>query len=166
MAGVTKIEIKESVEELHELLLKQKTASSRERIQALYLLKMGQVKTIQGVGVVLGRGRVTVQRWLKAYRKLGIPGLLVTKKSTGRPPIINSEAKEQLFKELEQPEGFKSYEEIRTWLKAVEGIEASYKVVHDTVRYRMKAKLKVPRAVGIKHSEEAESEFKKNCHNT
>lgn len=35
MAGVTKVEIKESVEELHELLLKQKTASSRERIQAL-----------------------------------------------------------------------------------------------------------------------------------
>jgi len=34
-------------EELHELLRKQKTASSFERIQALYLLKIGQVKTIQ-----------------------------------------------------------------------------------------------------------------------
>lgn len=166
MSGVTKVEIKESVQELHELLLKQKTASSRERVQALYLLKMGQVKTIQDVAVVVGRERVTVQRWLKTYTEMGINGLLLTKKSTGRPAVISGSAKEQLLKELEQPEGFKSYEEIRTWLKAVQGVRASYKVVHDTVRYRMKAKLKVPRAVGIKHNEEAELEFKKNCHNT
>ncbi|MGV0108222.1 Transposase [Nostoc sp. DSM 114160] len=166
MAGITKVEIKESVQELHELLLNQKTASSRERIQALYLLKMGQVRTVQDAAVVVGRERVTVQRWLSIYTKSGINGLLSVNKSTGRPPIINGLAKEQLLKELEQPEGFKSYEEIRTWLKAVEGVEASYKVVHDTVRYRMKAKLKVPRAVGIKHNEEAELEFKKNCHNT
>lgn len=166
MVGVTKVEIFESVEELHELLLKQKTASSRERIQALYLLKMGQVKAIQDVAVVVGRERVTVHRWLKTYTESGINGLLATKKSTGRPPIINIEALEQLSKELEQPEGFKSYKEIRTWLKAVEGIEASYKVVHDTVRYRMKAKLKIPRAVGVKYNPEAETEFKKNCHNT
>ncbi|AFY47345.1 hypothetical protein Nos7524_1467 [Nostoc sp. PCC 7524] len=38
MAGVTKVEIKESVEELHELLLKQKTASSFERIQGSWQL--------------------------------------------------------------------------------------------------------------------------------
>ncbi|WP_193197909.1 helix-turn-helix domain-containing protein [Nostoc sp. MG11] len=88
------------------------------------------------------------------------------KKGSGRPPIINSDVREQLLEELKEPQGFKSYEEIRTWLKAVEGIEASYKVVHETVRYQMKAKLKVPRAVGIKHTTEAESEFKKNCHNT
>lgn len=63
-----------------------------------------------------------------------------------------------------QPEGFNSYTEIQTWLKAVEGIEVSYKVVHDTVRYQMKAKLKVPRPVGIKYCKEAEEEFKKNYH--
>lgn len=126
---------------------------------------MGQVKRIEDVAVVVGRERVTVHRWLKTYTSLGINGLLAAKKSTGRPPIINTEAREQLSKELEQPEGFKSYGEIQTWLKAVEGIEASYKVVHDTVRYRMKAKLKVPRTVGVKHNPQAESEFKKNCHN-
>ncbi len=166
MAGVTKVEIYESAEELQKLLRKQKTVLSRERIQALYLLKIGQVKTIQDVAVVVGRARVTVQRWLKDYTESGIKGLLSTKKSPGRPPIINLQAREQLDRELQQPQGFKSYEEIRTWLKAVEGIEASYKVLHDTVRYQMKAKLKVPRAVGVKYDSEAESEFKKNCHNT
>ncbi|MEH1840724.1 MAG: helix-turn-helix domain-containing protein [Nostoc sp.] len=166
MAGVTKVKIVESVDQLHELLRKQKTASNLERIQALYLLKIGQVKTVQDVAVVLGRGRVTVERWLKTYTESGIMSLLSTKKSPGRSPIIKSSAREQLDRELQQPQGFKSYEEIRTWLKAVEGIEASYKVVHDTVHYQMKAKLKVPRPVGIKHEEEAESEFKKNYHNS
>ena len=166
MAGVTKVRIKESAEELRELLKKQKTVLGKERIQALYLLKIQQVKTIQDLAVMLGRGSATIQRWLKAYAESGIDTLVSRKKGSGRPPIINTDVREQLSKELEDPQGFKSYEEIRTWLKAVEGVEASYKVVHDTVRYRMKAKLKVPRAVGIKHQPEAEEEFKKNFHNT
>lgn len=41
MAGVTKVEIYESAEELQELLRKQKIVSNRERIQALYLVKIG-----------------------------------------------------------------------------------------------------------------------------
>lgn len=90
---------------------------------------------------------------------------MLRKKSPARPPIINLQARKQLERELQQPQGFKSYEKIRTWLKAVEGIEASYKVVHD-MRYQMKAKLKVPPAVGVKYDSEAELEFKKNCHNT
>ncbi|MHC5772211.1 MAG: helix-turn-helix domain-containing protein [Nostoc sp.] len=166
MPGVTKVEIFESADQLHELLRKQKTALGKERIQALYLLKIGQVKTIQNLAVVLGRGTATVQRWLKTYKESGITSLVSRKKGSGRPPIIKTSAREELLKELSDPQGFKSYEEIRTWLKAVEGVEASYKVVHDTVRYQMKAKLKVPRAVGVKHSQEAESEFKKNCQNT
>ncbi|MEH1825238.1 MAG: helix-turn-helix domain-containing protein [Nostoc sp.] len=126
----------ESAEELRELLRKQKTTLGKERIQALYFLKIGQVKTIQDLAVVLGRGSATVQRWLKAYTESGIASLVSRKKGSGRPPIINTEVKEQLLKELDDPQEFKSYEEIRTWLKAVEGIEASYKVVHDTVRYQ------------------------------
>lgn len=86
MVGVTKVEIFEPVEELHELLLKQKTATSRERIQALYFLKIGQVKTIQDVAGVLGRERVTIQRWLRTYTESGIKALLSTKKKYGATP--------------------------------------------------------------------------------
>ncbi|MEH2414952.1 hypothetical protein [Nostoc sp.] len=39
MAGVTHIEIEESVEELEELLRHQKQYRLKERIQALYLIK-------------------------------------------------------------------------------------------------------------------------------
>ena len=65
MARVTKVEILESAEQLHELLRKQKTALSKERIQALYLLKIGQVKTMQDLAVVLGRGTATVLSMVK-----------------------------------------------------------------------------------------------------
>ncbi|WP_179047365.1 hypothetical protein [Nostoc sp. TCL26-01] len=54
MAGVTKVKIQESAEELRELLKKQKTVLGKERIQALYLLKIQQVKTIQDLAVVKG----------------------------------------------------------------------------------------------------------------
>lgn len=163
MAGVTKIEINESALELHHLLGQQKTASGFERIQALYLLKTQQVKTVQNLAMMLGKGRITLHRWLRLYTEGGLSSLLEQKKSPERPPLINSSAREQLKTELQEPQGFKSYEEIRIWLKAVEGIEASYKVVHDTVRYQMKVKLKVPRPVGIKYQKEAEEEFKKTA---
>ena len=39
--------------------------------------------------------------------------------------------------------------------------DIKYKVVHDTVRYRLKAKLKVPRRSNVKKDSEAEAEFKK-----
>lgn len=57
--------------------------------------------------------------------------------------------------ELGDPQGFKSYEEIRIWLRASEGIEASYKVVHDPVRYQLKSKLKAPRPQSIKQRDGA-----------
>ena len=85
MAGVTKVKIKESAEELHELLRKQKTALAKERIQALYLLKIEQVKTIKDLAVVLGRGTATVQRWLKAYTESGIN--ILVQASVNRPSI-------------------------------------------------------------------------------
>ena len=71
MCRVLKLEIKETQAELLELLRKQKTGFGKERIQALYLLKTRQVETVQHLAVVLGRGRITVQRWLRLYRDGG-----------------------------------------------------------------------------------------------
>ena len=86
MAGVTKVKIKESAEELHELLRKQKTALAKERIQALYLLIIEQVKTIKDLAVVLGRGTATVQRWLKAYTESGIN--ILVQVGANKPSIV------------------------------------------------------------------------------
>lgn len=100
---------------------------------------------------------------VKAIQRRRLNQLLEQKKSPGRPKIIFEEVREQLKQELSDAQGFKSYEEIRTWLIATEGIEASYKVVHDTVRYQLKSKLKAPRPQSIKQREGAAEEFKKTA---
>lgn len=163
MSGVVKINITETADELKKLLNKQKAAFALERLQALYLLKTQQVETVQHLAVVLGKSRVTVSRWLGRYREGGLNGILEHHRSVGRPKIISQQVRERLKLELEDPKGFESYGEVQTWLKASEGIDASYKVVHDTVRYQLKAKLKVPRPQSVKQSVEAKENFKKNC---
>lgn len=47
MSGVVKIDITESPEWLKTLLARQKTATGKERVQALYLLRTKQVETVQ-----------------------------------------------------------------------------------------------------------------------
>lgn len=164
MCRVLKLEIRESQEDLRELLGQQKTGFGKQRVQTLYLLKTGQVETVQHLAVMLGRSRITVQRWLKLYRQGGLNSLLAQKKSPGRPKTIPLNVRSLIKKELSQPEGFKSYEEVRTWLLAVEGIEASYKVVHEVVRYKLKAKLKTARPRSLKQNPGVEEDFKKNFH--
>ena len=133
MSGVVKISITESAETLKTLLAQQKTATGKERVQALYLLKTKQVETVQHLAVVLGRNRVTVQKWLSRYRSGGLNLLLEVGKSTGRTALIPQWAIERLKQELLEPEGFSSYEEVRLWLAAELGIQVKYDVVPDGV---------------------------------
>lgn len=93
MCRVLKLDIKEQASELQMLLKQQKTASGKERIQVLYLLKTRQVETVQHLAVLVGRGRITVQRWLKLYRQGGLISLLDQKKSPGRPKTIPLEVR-------------------------------------------------------------------------
>ena len=150
MSGVLKIEIEESLSTIKELLSKQKTGKSKERIQVLYWLKSGQAKTVEELAVLSGHHRTTISRWLSNYRNGGLPELLNIKKSPGRKRIIPPEIESHLVEELKDSEGFSSYEEVQIWLKAIWDIEMSYTGVHKLVRYRLKAKLKVPRPSHLK----------------
>jgi Winged helix-turn helix len=86
MSGVTKIEIKEKPETLKSLMRRQKTSLGFAKVQALYLLRINAVDTIEYLAVILGRSEITVHRWLKLYRIGGLAGLLEEKKPPGRPP--------------------------------------------------------------------------------
>ena len=146
MGKIFKLNITQTSEELKSLLRKQKTSRGKERIQALYLLKVGKVKTLKDLAEVLGRDVVTLYRWFQKYKLQGLNGLLEVKRGQGKKPAIPKEVMEQLKQRLEDTEEFKTYQEIRVWLKEVYGVEASYKVVHEAVRYKLKIKLKVPRS--------------------
>ena len=146
MTGVCKLEITETTEELKSLLQEQKSASNFQKVQALYLFKIGQVKTVKDLAITLGRSRITVQRWLHTYRTEGLAGLLKVKHGGGRKPVIPGAAMAGLQKRLQDPNSFfSSYGEIQTWLQSEYGLDVSYKVVYATVRYKLKAGLKVRR---------------------
>ena len=166
MSGVLKIEIVESEATLKKLLTQQKSAKTVERVQVLYWLKTNQANSVGHLAAMLGRHRTTVSRWLSKYRREGLKALLTIESSPGRSAIIPPLAIALLKQELADPEGFSSYGEIQTWLETVCEVKASYKVVHDTVRYRLKAKLKVPRPVHIKQEKGAIENFKKKTRST
>ena len=59
------------------------------------------------------------------------------------------------------PEGFSSYKEVHQWLATCCEIPVAYRTVHQWTKYRLKAKLKVPRPVSEKQKAGAVEEFKK-----
>jgi transposase len=161
MSGVVHIEIQESVEELESFVRQQNNPRLKERLQALYMIK-NQGLSVSASAKILGRHRSTVQRWLAGYRQTGIKGLLQFEVSPGRTKTIPNWAVESLKKKLEDPEmGFAGYKEIQQWLSQVLGIEAKYATIHHLVRYRLKAKLKVPRPKNCKQDQEKKEAFKK-----
>lgn len=142
MANTLKLNITETREELKRILDRQTTSRGKERIQALYLIKIGEFKTLQDLADALGRNPTTVYRWFQKYKQQGLNGLLEVKRGQGREPAIPKEVIEQLKQRLGEPNKFKTYEVIRIWLKEVYDVKASYKVVHDVVKYKLNIKLK------------------------
>lgn len=161
MAGVYKLEFQESEDELKQLLRQQKTAFGKERVQLLYLLKSGQVKTVQDAVPILGRNRVTLQKWLSHYRAGGLARLLEKKARSGRPRVIPGWVEVALQKRLQDPQGFDGYQAICDWLETQFGIQAAYKTVHQLVHYRLQASPKIPRPVSVEQSSEQLESYKK-----
>jgi transposase len=145
MAGVSRVVIEESVEDLKTLMRQQTQVGDKERIQLLYLLKSGQAQTVTQAAQLLGRGRATLQRWLAKYQEDGISGLLERHLPPGQVCQIPQAAQAELEQRLSSPQGFGSYKEIQTWLEQEHGHLMSYQGVHGHVRYRLGAKLKRPR---------------------
>ena len=167
MSGVVKIEINESAETLKTLLKNAKTPQEKERLQTLYWLKTKTITTVTQIARMLGRNRVTVQKWLHKYRTGGLDLFLEPKTNLGgRPGSIPSSVIEKLKEELQKPEGFQSYGEIQHWLATCFDINVPYRTVHQLVRYKLKSKLKVPRPQHIKQNVESRENFKKNSHNS
>jgi len=162
MSRPLKIEIAESEEELKKRLQTVSSGIQKERLQMLWWLVSGQVNQQQEIGKRLARDTSTVTRWLQKYRTSGLSGLLEIKKAPGANRKINDEVLAALKQELETGIGFNSYGAIVEWLKQEHGLDIEYATVYAWVRYRLKAKLKVPRTHCQQQNEQLVSEFKKN----
>lgn len=143
MVGVCGLKIKETKSQLREILSKQQNALDYKKIQALYLMKTGQIDTVKGISELLGVHRVTVQKWFKKYREQGIGGLLTSKKSPGRPSIVSQSTLSELEEKLKRSsEVFQSYEDVQAWLQEKHGVEANYKTVYGLLRYKLNVHLR------------------------
>lgn len=143
-------EIKESIEQLKDWLRAEKRARIRQRIQALYLLKTQGAHTILNIAQILALHRATIGRWLRRYELGGLEAMLEIRTKPNRQPLIEPEVLESLRHRLKEPEGFRSYREIYSWLRQEHGLEIAYRTVHQMVRYRLGAKPKVARKEHIK----------------
>ena len=88
------------------------------------------------------------------------------KKSPGGNRVVPQWAEERLARRLEEAEGFKSYGEVQGWLEQTLGVEADYHTVYQMTRYRLKAKLKVPRPQNSKQDPKQREAFKKTLQTT
>lgn len=161
MAGVTSVEVKESLEELAAQLQQAKTPKEKERLQVLYWLKQDNPPSILTIAKAIGKHRNTLQTWLMLYQSGGIEAMLEVKKSPGGVRVIPQWAEAALAKRLQEPEhGFSSYGAVQQWLSETLGIEAEYHAVYQMTRHRLRAKLKVARPQHCKQDPAQREAFK------
>lgn len=151
--------ISESAEELLDMIRKESKGRFRDRLRLLWLLKTGKAESMTHAAELCGITYHTAAEWLCRYENGGIPELLCLKTVPGRQRAISGEVPEDLKERLSEPEGFRSYNEIRTWLMDEYDLDIPYKTVHKTVRYYLGAKLKSPRPSHVKKDEEKVREF-------
>ncbi|MBD1845629.1 helix-turn-helix domain-containing protein [Cyanobacteria bacterium FACHB-63] len=162
MVGVSRIEIQESTDQLKHLMHLQTSASAKERFQVLYLLKSLQAKDISTAAQMVGRDRTTVQRWLLKYEAHGIEKLMAPRTGQGCKLVIPEAINQALVEKLDDPNGMSSYLELQQWLETEHQLQVKYPTVHRQVRYRLGAKLKVPRPVNESAVERAQRGFRKH----
>ena len=144
MVGVSRVEIHESQETLKGLMRGQKTIEARERLHALYLLKSGAASSVGQAAGMLGRHRITLQRWLTKYTQGGLELLLKPPTGQGCKSKVPESIAVELKAALDTESGFGGYGEVQDWLQE-RGVELTYGGTHYYVHYVLGAGLKVPR---------------------
>ena len=131
--------IKETVPELKVLIRAQTKISKRNKLQALYLVRVKQCSYISEIAKLLHVNRKTVHEWFSIYQKHGLQELLENsrKKKSGRKSLIDDYIIEELRKLLER-EYFQSYREIQFWLSNYHQVYVEDHVVYNLVYYRLR----------------------------
>jgi len=138
-------QIVEDAETLRDRLRQEPRGRQKQRLQALYLIRTGQAHSRREIARLLGIGKKAVGLWMERYVAEGVEGLLEIRTHTNRAYSLTSEQERALRQKLSQPEGFQSYKAVQGWINQTFGLVLTYTTVHQIVRYRLGAKLKVAR---------------------
>lgn len=154
--------IHESHEELLKLFNTMPDRERRNRVHALFIVKMGYCRTRKAIATALDVERKTVERWFKLYEQAGLQSLVISHRDRcGKTPRIQGDVLSQLNERLTHPEGFHGYQSICAWLKEQHGLDVPYTTVHATVSVKLKARPKVARKSNVKKDPFHEELFKK-----
>jgi len=145
MARKLEVEIKETAQELKQLLHQQKNGRIKERIQVLYALKTQQTETALSAAALIGRTYSTVKRWLRLYRQGGIEQLLELKHGGGKALSLSPELLAALDQRLKQSEEFEGYEALQIWLQETYGVELCYSTLYGIIHNHLNVHQKVAR---------------------
>ena len=137
--------IKETTEELREMLKKEAQSKRQNRLQAVYLIVTKQAKSRSKVAELLGKNRNTISDWMRLYEEGGLGKLLEIYKPSGANPKIGEPIIEEIKEILATEKGFRTYKEIHRMVVKKHQIDIHYSNVHQLVRYKLEAKAKVPR---------------------
>ena len=137
--------IKETAEELKEMLKTERHSKRQNRLQVLYLIVTKQAKSRTKVAQMLGKNRNTSSDWLSLYENEGLAKFLEIYHPSGAQTKISEEVVEEIKAILGKEKGSRTYKEIHQMVVKKHKIDIHYSNVHHLVRYKLEAKAKVPR---------------------
>lgn len=137
--------ITESVDDLKAHFKQERHPAKQVRLHALYLLASGQAHSRQELAALLGVDRNTIGRWLTTYAHGGLSALLAVYIPAGKRKPLTLDQLQTLQHALAQPQGFASFGAVQQWIADTFGVQLSYNATRKLVRYKLGAKLKVPR---------------------
>jgi len=126
--------ITESLKELKNLKVRQKTLTNQKRLLALIRIHTGQDETRQELANHLAVHIRTLERWVCKYKEGGMGKLLEPAVRRKGSKIITSEIHEGLALRLTDPKkSFKGYWDAQNWIKLTYGIDVKYQRVREKI---------------------------------
>ena len=163
MASPKQIEVKETLAQLR-LLQKKHGSLVGKRIRMLIEIKKAGEAGIskRELAAITGSNHNSIQSWRSVYAKAGIKGLVVVKKKSPKPSILNAAEHLQVEALLnDSRNGLQGYVELNDWVKKQFGKEIKYNTLLKYCIRHFKSGVKVARKSHISKDVKAVELFKK-----
>lgn len=157
--------IKETAEEIRELLKNESQVKKQNRLQALYLIVNKQANSRTKIAQILGFNRNSISHWFHLYEIGGLQKMLEIHKPPGAKPKMTAQAIAEIKEILATEKGFRTYKEIHQLVVNKYHIAIGYGAVHKLVRYQLAAKAKSPRPSNPKKKSSKSGNFESDSEN-
>ncbi|PSP09900.1 MAG: hypothetical protein BRC49_11500 [Cyanobacteria bacterium SW_10_48_33] len=109
-----------------------------------------QARTRRELARLMGCNQSTLYRWFWLYQQRGLEGLLEHPLPLGRPSELTPAIRQALEQKLSDPNGWRSYGELKEWLQREFDVSSSY------------SSAKVPQRRAPQARERQQRQFQKN----